>query len=92
MALLIEHRGKSPHIDRSAYIAPNAVISGDVRIGAHSRVLFGAVLTAEGGPVVIGENCINHGNGRASRNTAAQAATRTPRAGWPASLLDRLHG
>jgi hypothetical protein len=50
------------------------------------------VLTAEGGPVVIGENCINHGNGRASRNTAAQAATRTPRAGWPASLLDRLHG
>jgi carbonic anhydrase/acetyltransferase-like protein (isoleucine patch superfamily) len=58
MALLIEHCGKSPHIDRSAYIAPNAVISGDVTIGAHSRVLFGAVATAEGGPVVIGENCI----------------------------------
>ncbi len=58
MALLIEHRGKIPRIDRSAYIAPNAVISGDVTIGGHSRVLFGAVVTAEGGPVVIGENCI----------------------------------
>jgi gamma-carbonic anhydrase len=58
MALLIEHRGKTPRIDASAYIAPTAVISGDVTIGAHSSVLFGAIITAEGGPVVVGENCI----------------------------------
>jgi len=58
MALVIEHRGKSPRIDSSAYVAPNAVVSGDVTIGAHSRVLFGAVITAEGGRVIIGENCI----------------------------------
>jgi carbonic anhydrase/acetyltransferase-like protein (isoleucine patch superfamily) len=58
LALLIEHRGKTPRIDASAHVAPNAVISGDVTIGAHGRVLFGAIITAEGGPVVIGENCI----------------------------------
>ncbi len=56
--MLIEHQGKSPRIDSTATIAPNAVICGDVAIGGHSRVLFGAVLTAEGGPVEIGMHCI----------------------------------
>ena len=54
----IEHRGKRPKIDPTAWIAPNAVISGDVRIGPDTRVLYGAVLTAEGGPVTIGAQCI----------------------------------
>lgn len=31
---------------------------GDVTIGEESRVLFGAVLVAEGGPVEIGASCI----------------------------------
>lgn len=56
--MLLEHRGKRPHIHESAYIAPTAVICGDVTVGENSRVLFGAVLTAEGGPVVIGSHCI----------------------------------
>lgn len=56
--MIIKHRGKSPKIHDSAYIAPNATISGDVTIGENSRVLFGAVITSEGGPVVIGSNCV----------------------------------
>ena len=56
--MLIEHRGHSPQIAASAWIAPNATICGDITIGEHVRVLFGAVLTAEGGPVVIGDHCI----------------------------------
>ena len=28
--MLIEHRGKRPRIHESAYIAPNATVSGDV--------------------------------------------------------------
>ena len=54
--MLIEHRGKSPRIDESAYVAPNAVVCGDVTIGAGSRVLFGAVLTAESGAIEIGRD------------------------------------
>jgi serine acetyltransferase len=42
----------------SAYIAPTAVLCGDVTVGPHSRVLFGAVVTAEGGPVEIGAHCV----------------------------------
>lgn len=56
--MLIQHQGKSPTVHQSATIAPNATISGDVTIGPHSRVLFGAVITAEGGPVEIGAHCI----------------------------------
>jgi carbonic anhydrase/acetyltransferase-like protein (isoleucine patch superfamily) len=56
--LLLEHRGKTPRIQPSAYIAPTATICGDVSIGENSRVLFGAIIVAEGGPVEIGANCI----------------------------------
>src|ERR1700683_1693852 len=57
-AIFVEHRLKSPQVSESAYIAPTAVLAGDVTVGPHSRVLFGAVITAEGGPVEIGTNCV----------------------------------
>lgn len=57
-AVFIEHRLKTPQVSESAYIAPTAVLAGDVTIGPHSRVLFGAVITAEGGPVEIAANCV----------------------------------
>ena len=57
-ALYVEHRTKRPKVSESAYIAPTAVLCGDVTVGAHSRVLFGAVITAEGGAVTIGANCV----------------------------------
>ena len=41
--MIIEYSGQRPQIDGSAYVAPNAVVRGDVRIGAGSVVLFGAV-------------------------------------------------
>jgi carbonic anhydrase/acetyltransferase-like protein (isoleucine patch superfamily) len=56
--MLIEHRGKVPSVDPSAYVAPTAVLCGDVRIGPESRVLFGAVVTAEDGLVEIGARCV----------------------------------
>ena len=56
--MLIEHEGKRPRVHESAYVAPNAVLCGDVSVGADCRILFGAVLTAEGGPVELGERCI----------------------------------
>ena len=57
-AMFVEHRLKNPRVSESAYIAPTAVLCGDVTVGSHSRVLFGAVITAEGGPVEIGRNCV----------------------------------
>ena len=56
--MLIEHRGRSPTVDPTAYVAPTAVLCGDVRVGAEARVLFGAVLTAEDGRVDVGARCV----------------------------------
>ncbi len=56
--MIIEHRGKRPSIHKSAFVAPNATICGDVIIGAKTSVLFGAVITASGGQVEIGANCV----------------------------------
>lgn len=54
----LRHREAEPSVDPSAYVAPSAVLSGDVHVGPDSRVLHGAVLTADGGPVRIGANCV----------------------------------
>ncbi len=55
----IEHVGKRPFVDKTAWVAPNAVLSGAVRVGPHVRVLHGAVLTAEGGAeLVVGPECV----------------------------------
>jgi gamma-carbonic anhydrase len=56
--VLIEHEGNSPRVAESAYVAPNAVLCGDVAVGEDARILFGAVLTAEGGRVEIGARSI----------------------------------
>ena len=48
--------GKEPEIHNSAYIAPTAVIIGDVTIGEGSNVWFGAVLRGDWGTIKIGNN------------------------------------
>jgi carbonic anhydrase/acetyltransferase-like protein (isoleucine patch superfamily) len=53
-----EHLGAQPRIHPDAVVAPTAVISGDVRIGADCQILHGAVVTAEGGALTLGANVI----------------------------------
>jgi carbonic anhydrase/acetyltransferase-like protein (isoleucine patch superfamily) len=52
--VLYESRGARPRVDPDALVAASAVVSGDVTIGAGSRIMHGAVVTAEDGPVMIG--------------------------------------
>jgi len=54
----IRHLGKAPSIHPEAYVAPSAILSGEVTVGAGSCIMHGAVLSAEGGPVEIGANCV----------------------------------
>jgi carbonic anhydrase/acetyltransferase-like protein (isoleucine patch superfamily) len=55
---VLEHRGKRPTIDPGAYVAPTAVVCGEVHVRAGARILFGAVLTAEDGRVEVGKRCV----------------------------------
>jgi carbonic anhydrase/acetyltransferase-like protein (isoleucine patch superfamily) len=56
--MIVTHLGRSPRIDPTAYVAPNAVVCGDVSIGPDCRILFGAQIIAEGGSIEIGRECI----------------------------------
>jgi gamma-carbonic anhydrase len=45
-------------IDPRAWVAPSAVVTGDVTIGAGSRILHCAVLNGDNGPIVIGSDVV----------------------------------
>ena len=57
--MLIAHADKHPKIDRTAWVAPDATVCGDVTIGPGARVLHGARIIGEScGAVSIGRECI----------------------------------
>lgn len=56
--MIVSSGTKKPNVHASAYVAPNAVVSGDVTIEEGCAVLFGAVVSAEGAPIVIGANSV----------------------------------
>jgi len=45
---------REPHIDPTAYVHPDAVVIGDVRLGPESSIWPGAVLRGDGAPITIG--------------------------------------
>jgi len=68
MAIVIPFNGKTPVVDPSTFLAPTAVLIGDVTVGAESSVWFGAVIRGDDPEhgIVIGrrtsvqENCVVH--------------------------------
>jgi carbonic anhydrase/acetyltransferase-like protein (isoleucine patch superfamily) len=82
MKNLISYRNISPKIDASAFIAPTAIISGDVKIGKNSGIWYGCVLRGDVTQIVIGDNtniqdnCVLHGTrpNHAQNKTGDQGA------------------
>lgn len=68
MPLILPFDGKSPVIHPSAFIAPNAVVVGNVTIGEQASVWFGAVLRGDdpdhgilvGAGSSVQDNCVVH--------------------------------
>ena len=52
--MIIEFKGMRPDIEKAAYIAENATISGDVALGEGSSVWFNAVMRAEVASITVG--------------------------------------
>jgi carbonic anhydrase/acetyltransferase-like protein (isoleucine patch superfamily) len=52
--MIIEYRGKRPRVAPSAFVAPTAVLIGDVEVGPEASIWFGAVLRADNGPIRVG--------------------------------------
>ncbi|MEV6755399.1 gamma carbonic anhydrase family protein [Streptomyces sp. NPDC051214] len=65
-ALITGFGGKNPQIDQDAFTAPTSVIIGEVTLHAGASAWYGAVLRADGGPIVVGadsniqDNCSLH--------------------------------
>lgn len=68
MAHLIPFGGKTPTVHPSAFLAPTAVLIGDVTIGPEASVWFGAVLRGDdpdhgivvGARTSVQDNCVVH--------------------------------
>lgn len=64
--IVLPYKGVWPRIAPSAFIAPSAVIAGDVEIGEGASVWFGAVIRGDTAPVRIGartnvqDTCVIH--------------------------------
>ena len=56
--MIISSGTKKPKIHATAYVAPSAVVAGDVTIEEECAILHGAVITAEGAPIEIGANSV----------------------------------
>jgi carbonic anhydrase/acetyltransferase-like protein (isoleucine patch superfamily) len=71
--MLIDHAGKRPTIDPTAWVAPDATLCGDVTIGPGVRILHGARLVGEaGGAIRIGRDVI------IMENAVIRASTKHP--------------
>jgi carbonic anhydrase/acetyltransferase-like protein (isoleucine patch superfamily) len=66
MATVIELDGLAPRIAADAYIAPTAVLIGDVVVEAAASIWFGAVLRGDNSQIRVGagscvqDNCVIH--------------------------------
>ena len=66
--MIIEYKGKRPKISPTAFIAPTAVLIGDVTIGDEASIWWGAVIRSDqnANPIVVGartsiqDNCVLH--------------------------------
>ena len=56
--MIISHNDISPFIHKETWIAPDATICGNVKIGAHSKIMWGARIIAEEGEITIGQHTI----------------------------------
>lgn len=52
------YRRRMADIHSTAWVAPSAVVAGDVTVGANSRILHGVVLNGDLGPVEVGSHVV----------------------------------
>lgn len=51
---IVAHEGKEPTVGEETFIAPNASVIGDVKVGSRAAVWYGAVVRGDRAPISIG--------------------------------------
>jgi carbonic anhydrase/acetyltransferase-like protein (isoleucine patch superfamily) len=57
MKMIVPFRGKFPKVDPSAFVAENAMVIGDVEIGAGANIWFSCVVRGDVNAIRIGSHC-----------------------------------
>ena len=52
--MIIEYNGKKPQVARNVFVAPTAVLVGDVQVHEGASIWFGAVLRGDHGTIIVG--------------------------------------
>src|SRR5580693_9151572 len=91
--IILAYRGVMPKIDPTAFIAPGAVIVGDVEIGPESSVWFGCVVRGDVNIIRIGART-NIQDGTiihvASGLQPARMGVTAPQDGYPTLIGDNV--
>jgi carbonic anhydrase/acetyltransferase-like protein (isoleucine patch superfamily) len=82
MKNIIPYKGISPKIDESSFVAPTAIVSGDVQVGKNVGIWYGCVLRGDVTKITIGDgtniqdNTVLHGTRphHAQNKTGAEGA------------------
>ncbi len=83
MKNILTYRGIAPKIDHSAFIASNAIVSGDVIIGKNVGIWFGVVIRGDVAKIRIGEGTNIQDNSVVHVTRANHAQNKTGDDGGP---------
>src|ERR1700679_741487 len=90
--IILPYKGVTPKIDPRAFVAPGAVIIGDVEIGSESSIWFGCVLRGDVNYIRIGKRTnIQDGtviHTASGLQPARMGAGGTPSEGYPTIIGD----
>jgi carbonic anhydrase/acetyltransferase-like protein (isoleucine patch superfamily) len=86
MKNILPYRGVFPNIDPSAFIAPNAIISGDTIIGKNVGIWFGCVIRGDVAKIRIGDDTNIQDNTVIHVTRANHAQNKTSDAGGPTTI------
>ncbi len=93
-AIILPYRGIMPKIDPKAFIAPGAVVIGDVEIGPESSIWFGCVIRGDVNKIRIGartniqDGTVIHVASGLQPARMGEGAKVVPEAGYPTIIGD----
>jgi carbonic anhydrase/acetyltransferase-like protein (isoleucine patch superfamily) len=94
--IILPYKGTLPKIHPSAFVAPGAVVIGDVEIGPESSVWFGCVLRGDVNYIRIGartniqDGCVIHTASGLQPAQLGKPAHVMPEAGYPTIIGDSV--
>lgn len=90
MKNIISYNKIMPKIDQSAFIAPTAIIAGDVEVGKNSGIWYGCSVRGDVTKITIGSNSNIQDNSVIHGTRANHAQNKTGSKGAPVTIGDNV--